>query len=158
MRRLILSACLLQALLAVTASAQVYGGRGDRYDGRYENRGYGRGDGRDPLDRVVRDLDRAASGMRYLSRGEAKRINHALDEIREFQQKWARGRFDKGELNDVISGLQHVVDKNRLEFRDRDILLNDLGQLREFRSGYSGYRDRRNDRYESGYDQYGNRR
>ena len=128
--------CVLPLLMAVTASAQVYDGRGDRYNGRYENRG-------DPLDRVVRDLDRAASGMGYLSRGEAKRVNHALEEIREFQQKRARGRFDKGELDDVISGLQHVVDKNRLEFRDRDILLNDLGMLREFRSGYSGNRDRR---------------
>lgn len=182
MRKTILAVLLLTA----GASAQVYGGRGNpQYDPRYDNRGYDRdssreggyreggygnyqGQGGDPLDRVSLDLERAASGMGYLSRGEWRRINHARDEIREFQEKSRRGRFDRGELNDVISGLQHIVDRNRLDPRDRGMLENDLEQLREFRAANSGYRGRPdarygydrygNDRYEPGYDQYGNRR
>lgn len=136
-------------LLSVGLNAQVYGGYRDD-----DRRGYtqGQGDygyGREPLERVVMDLERAAGNLEYLSRGELNRFNHAREEIREFQEKWRRGRFDSDELDDVISGLQHVVNNNRLEYRDRDVLLYDLRRLRDFRSRGAYYR-RDHYRYETG--------
>jgi hypothetical protein len=106
-------------------------------DWRYRDRGYDR----EPLNRVRADLERAGHDMYYLSGGERRRLNKAREEIGEFQTKWERGRYDKGELNDVISSVQHVVDHNRLQPRDREYLMEDLARLREFRArgGYSGY-------------------
>lgn len=100
---------------------------------------YDYGWGREPLDRVRADLDRAARDMRYLSGGEYHRFEHARDEIREFQQKWNRGRFDRHELDDVIGSLQKVVNGNRIRPRDRDFLLNDLARLRDIRSRSGGF-------------------
>ncbi len=134
-------------LLSVGLNAQVYGRYRDD-----DRRGYAQGDygqGREPLERVVMDLDRAAGNLEYLSRGELNRFNHAREEIREFQEKWRRGRFDSDELDDVISGLQHVVSNNRLEYQDRDVLLYDLRRLRDFRSRRADYRSDHY-RYESG--------
>ena len=133
MQKLLLRNFAIAGLLVISVAANAQ----DRRDGYGDVR---RGE---PLDRVRADLDRAVRDMYYLSGGEARRINHARDEIGEFQRKWERGKFDKGELDDVIGSLQHVVDKNRLQPRDRDRLLDDLNRLREFRArrGYSG-RDR----------------
>lgn len=146
------SGLLLQGL---TASAQVYRGNNGYYrDYGYGNNGYDYRYGREPLDRVRADLERAAANVGYLSHGEVSRLNHALDEITEFQQKWNRGFFDRHELDDVIGSLQRVVSSNRLRYEDRDTLFNDLQRLREFRS-----RSRYSDRpgyYDS--DRYGYRR
>ena len=86
----------------------------------------------EPLDHVRADLERAARDMRYLSHAEIKRIDKVREEIGEFQRKWERGRYDRGELNDVIKSLEKVVDRNRLQPRDRDRLLGDIARLREF--------------------------
>lgn len=112
-------------LLALTASAIAQ----PRYDYRW---------GREPLDRVRADLDRAARDMHYLTGSEARRFARAQEEIREFQEKWNRGRFDRGELDDVIGSLQRVVDSNRLRPRDRDLLLDDLARLRDIRARSGG--------------------
>jgi hypothetical protein len=120
-------------LFGLTANAQDYRG------------------GREPLDRVRADLDRAAADVGYLSRGEMSRFNHARQEIAEFQNKWNRGFFDRHELDDVIGSLQHVVNSNRLRYQDRDILSDDLARLRDIRARGGAYGDRRgyydNDRY-----------
>ena len=142
MNKLGTKALLAMALLGAGLPGQAQYGPGQYNGGGYAPRGY-TPDARsgDPLDQVGRDLDRAGADMYYLSRGEIRRLNHARHEIGEFQGKRMRGRFDRGELNDVIGSLQHVVDKNRLQPRDRDLLFNDLARLREFRarSQYSGY-------------------
>ena len=114
------------------------------YDRSRSNQG-GYGYQREPLDRVRADLDRAARDLYYLSGSEMRRFNKVREEIAEFQQKWERGRYDRHEMDDVIGSLQRVVDRNRLEPRDRDMLLNDLGRLRDLRARYSdqsryGYR------------------
>ena len=101
-----------------------------RYDYRW---------GRKPLERVRADLDRAARDMGYLSGGDFRRFDRARQEIREFQEKWNRGRFDRHELDDVIGSLQGVVRSNRIRPRDRDILMNDLERLREIRSRSGGF-------------------
>jgi hypothetical protein len=116
-------------LMGLGAQAQDRYRDDDRYyrDDRYRP---------EPLNRVRADLNRASRDMGYLSRSEFHRVEHANEEIGEFQRKWERGHFDKGELDDVIGSLQKVVDKNRLEPRDRDLLVDDLFRLRDFRARY----------------------
>ena len=126
----------LLCLLATSAQAQ-YRGEDRRYDGYRDDRSRA---GREPLDRVRADVDRAMRDTRYLSRDDGKRIDKVRREISDFQQKWERGKFDRRELGDVINSLQKVVDRNRLDPRDRNMLMNDVAQLREFRSRGGMYR------------------
>src|SRR5579862_9737512 len=86
-------------------------------------------------DRVHGDLDRAYSAWHFSS-GDRDRLNHAEKELREFFQKWEHGKFDKGQLNGVIDGIQHVLNNNRLPERDRDAISDDISQLRRMREAY----------------------
>ena len=111
-------------LLAFGANAQYR----DRYrDDPY--RTYGRG----PLDRVRADLERAARHMNYLSEGEMRRFNRVQARIAEFQAHWERGTFDRADLDDIISNLRGVVERNRLRPGDRNILMDDVARLRALR-------------------------
>ena len=87
------------------------------------------------VDRVHTDLDHAYHGFRFTN-GDRDRLNHAEKELRDFSLKWNRGNFDKGELDDAISGVQHVLDNNHLPGRDRDALSDDVSQLRNMREAY----------------------
>lgn len=123
---------LAGGILSFTASAQ-YNPRNDRYgDPRYGNQRYAdRGDygrGGDILGQVRADLNRAESAS-YPNGGDRHRFNKVREELNEFQRS---GR--KGELDDAISSLQRVVNKNRLDDQARDVLNQDLYQLREFRA------------------------
>jgi len=94
------------------------------------------------IDRVHGDLNRGYRGW-HVSHGDRKRLDHAEHELRDFARKWNRGRFDRGELDDAIGSIQHVVDNNHLSGRERDALYNDLDQLRNMREAYN--------RHEIGY-------
>jgi hypothetical protein len=94
------------------------------------------------IDRVHSDLNRAYGAWQF-SGGDRKRLNHAEKELRDFSGKWNRGRFDKGELDDAISSVQHVLDNNHLPPGERRALSEDLDQLRGMRESY--------DRHEIGY-------
>jgi len=87
------------------------------------------------IDRVHSDLNRAY-GVWQFSGGDRHRLDRAEKELREFAGKWNRGRFDKGELDDAISGIQHVVDNNRMPPREREALNDDANQLRGLREAY----------------------
>lgn len=144
MRRIFTTALIGYGLLfsGAAASAQVYG-RGS-YDhgqfsgefGRYpDDRDSDRGRGRDLFDRVRNDLNRAGSDSdRYGNGADRRRLNKARQELGEFQGKWARGKFDRHELDDVIKSLDHVVRDNSLDSRDYQTLQSDLAQLRDFRA------------------------
>lgn len=121
-------------LSGAVADAQVYG-RG-YYDGGRVYGEYRRHDpGRDLFDRVWRDVERAESySYRYGDGGDRRRFNKLREELREFQDKWARGRFDRHELDDVIGALQRVLNDNRLDDRQRDALQEDIYELRDFRA------------------------
>jgi hypothetical protein len=130
MRRLLVLS-LAGSLLVLTASAQYDPRRGD---GRYPDRDdYGRGRGGGPFDRVRADLDRAESAS-YPNGGDRHRFNKVREELNEFARS---GR--PGELNEAISALQKVVNKNRLSYQDREVLNQDLYQLRDVRAR-QGYR------------------
>lgn len=146
MRAFLATAMVGGALMAggLAANAQVYGGgyydrgrfygdvgRGDRYRDDRDYRGGGL------FDRVRGDLDRAESHF-YGSGGDRRRFNKVREELGEFQGKWASGRFDRHELDDAIGALHRVVNDNRLDYRDRDVLQDDLFRLRDFRARY-GY-------------------
>lgn len=141
------------------ANAQIFGG--DRDDSRYRdqrngNDGYYRNDGysnngynnssrdnypRSIVDQVQADLSRAASNS-YTDNHERAHFDQAQQSLQDFQVRWARGRFDKGPLDRAVTSLQHLVNSNQLNGRDRSILADDLNALRQFRSsgGQYGYR------------------
>jgi len=87
------------------------------------------------VDQVHTDLNRAYSSW-HLSGGDRDRLNHAEKELREFAQKWSNHNFDKGQLDDAISGIQHVLDNNKLAGRERDAISDDVSQLRNMREAY----------------------
>jgi hypothetical protein len=78
--------------------------------------------------RVRADLERAQADSGW-NGGDRRRFDKVREELSEFQRSGNRH-----ELNDTISALQKVVNDNRLAYRDRDILAQDLYQLRDFRA------------------------
>ncbi len=94
------------------------------------------------IDRVHADLNRAYRAWHF-SGGDRKRLNRAEHDLRDFAKKWYRGRFDKGELDESIASIQHVMDDNHMPRSERDALDNDLARLRGMREAY--------DRHEIGY-------
>ncbi len=94
------------------------------------------------IDRVHADLNQAYAGWHFTS-GDRKRLDGAEHELREFAKKWGHGKFDKGELDDAISSVQHVLDNNHMPPHSRDAIDADVAQLRSMREAY--------DRHEIGY-------
>ena len=87
------------------------------------------------VDRVHDDLDRGYH-VWHLSGGDKDRLNNAEKQLREFARKWERHKFDKGQLDDSISSVQHVLDNNRLEGPERDAIRDDVKRLRNMREAY----------------------
>src|SRR5579883_103057 len=87
------------------------------------------------VDQVHTDLDRAYSSW-HLSGGDRDRLNNAEKQLREFARKWSDHHFDKGELDEAISSIQHVLDNNKLTGHDRDAISDDISQLRNMREAY----------------------
>ena len=51
----------------------------------------------------------------------------------QFDRELARGNFDKDKLDQAIDDVKNVVENNTLSPRDRDVLAEDLRDLRELR-------------------------
>ncbi|HEX5431799.1 MAG TPA: hypothetical protein VFW83_07525 [Bryobacteraceae bacterium] len=88
------------------------------------------------IDRVHLDLNHAYS-VYHFSSDDHNRLNDAEKNLREFAQKWDKGHFDKDQLDDVISSIQHVLDNNKLPTDVRDAISSDVQQLRAMREAYS---------------------
>lgn len=88
------------------------------------------------VDRVHTDLTNAYERFHF-SNGDRDRLNKAEKELREFSQKWQGGKFDKGQLDDSISSIQHVLDANKLHREDRSAIDEDISQLRKMREAYN---------------------
>lgn len=144
------SSLLLAGISSI--DAQYYPGRDDRdrdYRDR-DDRGYrenyngGYGDYRQAFyNRLQADLERAANNG-YLRGNDLRRFRQASEEIREFQEKWARGRYDRHELDDAIGATQRVANLPGLDYRDRAAINEDLARMRNFRArmnGDGGYRN-----------------
>jgi len=106
-------------------------------DFRMRHDDYGAHVGRDRRMRLFQDiredLDRATSSASPF-RGDRERLDRTKFQLDELQTKMSQGVFDGRELNDVTDSLRRVVDSNRLAPRDRDILLDDLKRLDDFRA------------------------
>ena len=87
------------------------------------------------VDRVHNDLNHAYSVFHF-SGDDRERLNKAEKESRDFAQKWAKGKFDKDQLDDVIASIQHVLDNNKLPTDSRDAISEDVAQLRNMREAY----------------------
>jgi len=87
------------------------------------------------VDRVHEDLNHAY-GVWHFSGGDRDRLNNAEKELREFAAKWEHGKFDKGQLNDAIDSVQHVLNDNKMPAAQRDALSDDVTQLRRMREAY----------------------
>ncbi|MBV9505555.1 MAG: hypothetical protein JO323_11200 [Acidobacteriia bacterium] len=94
------------------------------------------------VDRVHEDLNRGYSAW-HLRDGDRDRLTHAEHQLRNFANDWGHGKFDKGDLDDSIAAIQHVLDNNHLNGRERDDLWRDVQSLRQMREAY--------DRHEIGY-------
>lgn len=88
------------------------------------------------VDKVHADLNRGYDQWR-LSKGDRDRLNNAEKQLREFASDWRRGKFDKGNLDDSIAAVQHVLDNNHLTGDARDALSSDVEQLRNLREAYN---------------------
>jgi len=134
MRMRIAVVLLTAALAGGSAQAQYrdrYGsphpdGRGPYAQGyRYEERF-------DAVRRTISDLDRAAS-MRYAERRDWRNADEARKDLIKFDERRARGRFDRGRLDHAIARLAPLTRSPLLHPRDRDMLMRDLADLRELR-------------------------
>ncbi len=87
------------------------------------------------VDRVHADLDHGYDHWQ-LSHADRDRLNGAEKKLRGFARDWQHGKFDKGDLDESISAIQHVLDNNHLAGAERDDLSNDVGSLRQMREAY----------------------
>jgi hypothetical protein len=51
----------------------------------------------------------------------------------ELQGDLASGRYNERTLDDVIAGVQRVMNSNKLSGRDRDMLADDVSRMRGYR-------------------------
>ena len=114
----------------------------DGYGGRYRDydRGNYNGNRReDVVGRVMNNLSQAG-GYGWMDHRDQKRLDHAFRDLMRFQEKWSRGRYDRGRLDSAIGHLQQAVNSNRIDPRRRDRLARDLYDLRDFRArgSYNG--------------------
>jgi hypothetical protein len=88
--------------------------------------------------RIREDLDHATSGA-FPFTGDRARLQRTQMQLEELQQKLARGYYDERELDQTMESLQAVVQGNRLAPRDRDMLMDDLSRMRDFRARHDQY-------------------
>ena len=103
------------------------------------------------IGRVLSDLSRAAANTRFDGR-ERKHFDEGARQLKQFENRWAQGKFDTGKLHEAIEELDQLAKSDRVSGRDREILARDAADLRQFQSSrgrYSnrGYGDYRDDRY-----------
>jgi hypothetical protein len=87
------------------------------------------------VEKVHTDLNDGYSKWK-LRDGDRDRLNEAEKKLRAFAKDWHNAKFDKGDLDDAISSIQHVLDNNHLSGGERDALGSDVEQLRQMRQAY----------------------
>jgi hypothetical protein len=90
------------------------------------------------FERIREDLDHVQSGA-FPFGADQYRLARTRQELDELQSKLAAGRYDQRELDEVIGALDRVVRDNRLSRGDRDVLVDDLNRLRDFRARHNDY-------------------
>jgi len=88
------------------------------------------------IDQIQVDLNHGYEVWKKLPGDDRKRLNKAGEQLREFAKQWHKGKFDKGNLDDSINAVQHVLNDNHLSGTERDALWSDVDQLRKMREAY----------------------
>lgn len=138
MRRQFLWAVILAAVAAIPVVAddrwgyprdRGYGySRGDGYnDGRQYRRG-------NPVRAAMRDLESIFRRSR-VDNHEADHFRRALRELAEFDQRAARGRFDRGSLNSALDNMADLARADQVHPRDRRVIWRHIEDLRYLREG-----------------------
>jgi hypothetical protein len=127
MRRMLLPFDVL--LLAVSANAQWQRFDDRDYDGGRP--GWHAPYRADLIDRVLRDID-APRQYEYVDHHDRGHFEDARKDLLRFQERWARGDFDKGRLSSAINNIHHLVESRYLDPRERRVLERDLWDLRSF--------------------------
>ncbi len=105
---------------------------GWQYDDRSRYGGDRYGDIRGLIDRTQADLHAASRSGR--NRGDDRsRYENAQRHLSTFDRHITKGHFDKGQLDDAISDVKNILDKNTLRPEDRDNLGRDIQDLRAAR-------------------------
>jgi hypothetical protein len=125
----IFAACIILGTLAFSAAAQ------DWYHDREERF---RGEGWRPhiFMNVRTDLEHTWSAVKA-SDQERTRLKKTEEELTKMQTDLDQGRWDNGILNDVIDSIRKSSGDNRLAERDRAVLADDLGRLKEFQDQHN---------------------
>jgi hypothetical protein len=123
------AAGVIAGALAFSAAAQ------DWYHDREERF---RGEGWRPhiFMNVKTDLEHTWSAVKA-SNQERTRLQKTEEELTKMQADLDQGRWDNGILNDVIDSIRKSSNDNRLTERDRAVLANDLGRLKEFQDQHN---------------------
>jgi hypothetical protein len=92
-------------------------------------------------DHLFKDVREDVKHVEHVTWPEDKnpyRLNETEDELSVLQSELASGIYDEHKLDEVIGVLSKVVADNRIEFRDRDMLNEDLRYLRKYRKNQRG--------------------
>jgi hypothetical protein len=87
---------------------------------------------RDLVQRVQTDLTAVRDTGTHKGK-DRERLDTALKHLSDLDRTLTKDKFSKGRLDEAIEDVQHVIDHNTLESRDRDTLLADVRTLRELR-------------------------
>jgi len=90
------------------------------------------------FDRIRDDLNHVQTTW-FSAGGDQYRLDRAKQELNELQTAMAEHRYNERALDDVVNAMQRVVSDNRLSDRDRSILNDDLGRLRQFREHHDDW-------------------
>src|SRR5579863_9871413 len=128
MKRTFTAGVILAALAFGAAAQDWYHDREERF----------RGEGWRPhlFMHVRTDLDHIWSANQAADR-ERKRLETTKQELTKMQADLDQGRWDNGILNDVIDSIRKSSNDNRLAERDRAVLADDLGRLKEFQDQHN---------------------
>src|SRR3984957_13686695 len=123
MKRTFTAGIILVALAFSAAAQDWYHDREERF----------RGEGWRPhiFMHVRTDLEHTWSAVKA-SDQERTRLQKTEEELTKMQTDLDQGRWDNGILNDVIDSIRKSSNDNRLAARDRGVLADDLGRLKEF--------------------------
>ena len=125
MKQMVRAGLIVLTCFSLNAAAQ------DWYherEGRFQGEGW-RGH---VFEQVRMDLDHINSAFHAAER-ERRRLDRTRQELGDLQAKLQAGRYDGGELNDVIDSLRKSANDERLSPRDRGVLNDDLARLQNYR-------------------------
>ena len=113
-------------LAGVAAMSMAYGDdRHGRSPGLY-------GRNADPVGQTLRDVQYVWSRSR-VDGHETHHFRRVLDSLQRFQDRAARGHFDRGHLDSAIDSLNHLAHAHQIHPQGRELLRQRLYDLRSFR-------------------------